>query len=107
EDAVEKAIIALPGMIDAQTFAIFLRTAHLAEGMILIPCDEMEFFRFRMEVEIKVLAGAEDSIEVGQENGDGHVAREGIDVDEIGEPGGKIIIGGFGHELAGLEDARD
>lgn len=106
EHAFEEGVSALPGVVDAEMVALFLGGAiELAPGAVLVPWDELEQLGFGVEVEIEVLARAEEAVYVREIDHDGEEAGELGQVDVVMDAGGEGGIVCVGDEVTELDEA--
>ena len=102
EYAIEEFVLRLERFVDAHLRA---RAHEFSEGQIEIPGMEGKFIRFRVEVDIEILAHHQNAVPIGEPNSSGHEAGEFVDVEVAGQALGEVVAGCGGHEFREFNDA--
>ena len=107
EHPLEEPVGCDPGGVDAQLCQFVLVAEDPPERVVEVPRDELELVRFRVQVEVIVLADLENAVQRRKVDGHRHEPRKLVEVNEVADPRGHFRIGGVAHQFRQLHHPTD
>ena len=106
ENPLEKAVLAGPGLLDTELFALVLAALHgeVAKGMVEVPRHELEPIGLRMQVHHVILTEGKNGIEGAEPHSHRHETTEGLDIEELWGSTSEVRIAGLGDESGEVDD---